>query len=77
MRTFNERVLIRLVPWKSIEMLIILCVLFIVNIGQSNQVTIISKFDFNETIGTKPIEILSIFPKIEPNIIEDVTLTTV
>lgn len=58
-------------------MFIVLCALFIVNIGQSNQVTIITKFDLNETIATNRTDISSIFPAIDPNILEDVTLTTV
>lgn len=58
-------------------MFVILCVLFIMNIFRSNQVSIISKFDLNDTIAVHRIESSDIFPTIDPDIIDDVNLTTV
>lgn len=61
-----------------IKMQTILYVLLIVNICNSNKPTIISRFDSsNEVISQNDIEYSGFFPTIDPDIIEDVNLTTV
>lgn len=59
-------------------MLIVLCILFIgLRFCDSNQPTIITRFDTNEINTENHAGYSSIFPTIDPDIIEDVNLTTV
>lgn len=59
-------------------MLIVLCILFIgLNYCDSNQPTIITRFDTNEIISENHASYSSIFPTIDPDIVEDINLTTV
>lgn len=59
-------------------MLIVLCIFLIgLSFCDSNQPTIITRFDTNEISTEYHVGSSSIFPSIDPDIIEDVNLTTV
>lgn len=59
-------------------MLIVLCILFVgLSVCESNQPTIITRYDSNEIIEENHNSYTSFFPTIDPDIVEDVNLTTV
>lgn len=59
-------------------MIIVLCILLIgFSLCDSNEPTIITKFDTNDISTENYGDFSSFFPTIDPNIVEDVNLTTV